>query len=962
MASSLVARDVGVGVARARSRAGTTSSSSSSSRAGVGRGRRVDARAAVTTTSTSSSSSFKSSSRSAAMERRARDVLGTQPLGKRALGGDDAFRWLATAIEVVAEACVEEALEGRLKSDAYDLTREITRATSGGGKPPTEAAGAARAHRATTNPLFLRAAFKAMERAYDGDVEAAKSSEAWAHVRVCVTTASKVMKTKAATTSEESEAPAEARRREARERIGAFVARGKELLALERARELEDTTVGALVTDDADDAEVVDPVVAAGGDAAGLRLVGATRSTDGKTLLVLRSSVEDDIAMGALRVGDRVKISTYAVPDDASVDGSVDIESVFSREASVRFLGDALNKKAADRYADASSITLEYDEDEQTLVRALSGREVWLSRALDETTYERQVKAMDILESIPAVKRSKPACLAIVKTVFNEDRQACWRNDDEFDSGDGVNFKIVREKALRPIGSSLLTKKSFDESQTLALCAAASPHFPVVCIKGPPGTGKTSVVLEIIAQAVARGERVLACAPSNLAVDNLVERLDGVANVRALRFGAPERISPAALSSSLDVKVAEATEAFFAKQRVESSETSTELRAAIERYAKAQMVPQKVKQQLQNRITALKAKLKASVQAGTKHRKASEAKILREANVLLATNAGAGIEAIQTLPPFDLVIIDEAAQASEPLSWIPMVRGKRVVLIGDPCQLAPVIRSQEAVEAGLARSLMSRLMPRNDELPESSNKGNRATAYASSGVLALTLSVQYRSHQAISSWSSAEAYGGKVQAHKSVKTSLLCDLRGVQKTPITALPMLMITTRTDVGRIPVDCHERRIGGSYMNEGEAMTAAAHVLDLLKAGVKPSDIAVISPYAAQVRLLRNVFAAALTNVQDAEQIEISSIDAFQGREAECVVISTVRSNSRRFVGFLSDRRRMNVAITRAKKHVTIIGDDVTIRSDPFLERLVEHVQKKGAVISRADVFKHSSIDRD
>ena len=343
-----------------------------------------------------------------------------------------------------------------------------------------------------------------------------------------------------------------------------------------------------------------------------------------------------------------------------------------------------------------------------------------------------------------------------------------------------------------------------------------------MCIKGPPGTGKTSVVLEIIAQAVARGERVLAWRPSNLAVDNLVERLDGVANVRALRFGAPERISPAALASSLDVKVAEATEAFFAKQRVESSETSTRTAlAAIERYAKAQMVPQKVKKQLQNRITALKAKLKASVRAGTKHRKASEANILRQANVLLATNAGAGIETIQKLPPFDLVIIDEAAQASEPLSWIPMVRGKRAILIGDPCQLAPVIRSQEAVERDSPRSLMSRLMPMNDELPESS-KGKRSLAYSSSGVLALTLSVQYRSHQAISSWSSAEkAYGGKVQAHKSVKTALLRDLQGVQTTPITRLPMLVITTRTDVGRIPQDCHERRIGGSYMNEGEAM---------------------------------------------------------------------------------------------------------------------------------------------
>ena len=206
-----------------------------------------------------------------------------------------------------------------------------------------------------------------------------------------------------------------------------------------------------------------------------------------------------------------------------------------------------------------------------------------------------------------------------------------------------------------------------------------------------------------------------------------------------------------------------------------------------------------------------------------------------------------------------------------------MVRGKRAILIGDPCQLAPVIRSQEAAEAGLRRSLMSRLMPMNDELPESS-KGKRALAYSSSGVLALTLSVQYRSHQAISSWSSGRRRRQSASA-QSVKTALLRDLQGVQTTPITRLPMLVITTRTDVGRIPQDCHERRIGGSYMNEGEAMTAAAHALVLLNAGVKPSDIAVISPYAAQVRLLRNVLAAALTNVQDAEHIEISSIDAFK-----------------------------------------------------------------------------------
>ena len=141
-------------------------------------------------------------------------------------------------------------------SETYDLTREIARATNAGGDaaPTGRRRGAARAHRATTNPLFLRMAFKRVESAYGGDVEAAKASEAWGKVRMCVTTASKVVKRNGKDSKDSKAAKAEARRREACERIGAFVCRGKELLALERARELEDTAVGALITEDADDA------------------------------------------------------------------------------------------------------------------------------------------------------------------------------------------------------------------------------------------------------------------------------------------------------------------------------------------------------------------------------------------------------------------------------------------------------------------------------------------------------------------------------------------------------------------------------------------------------------------------------------------------------------------------------------------------------------------------------------
>ena len=912
------------------------------------------------------------------LERDATTTLGTRDaLSKRTLGADDGgYEWLRRACDDVAEDVVRGVIEGGgewSREDGmvgFDLTAATTAAARRGGEAPNATCGAAIAHRATTNPMFLRAAFERLVRdGFDGDEARAKESAAWGWIRGAIAKRSSggdradaARAKRMAKTEDDGTADVAERAREAtRVRVSAFVERGRELLAIERAREMEMAAETAVDREDVEDVDdessgfVSEESSEFGAAVSGLRLVGATRGSDGKALVVLRAADGEAIAMNSLTVGDRVTISAYGdefASANESADGSA---ATFSSEATVRFMGDALNATAKGRYGDASSISLEYADDEQALVRALSGLEICLSRAPDETTYERQARALDILESIPAVKRSKPACLRVVKTIFSEDRPAMWRDARDFYGGDGAGFAAVPTKSLKRVDAqSLATKTSFDESQVLALRAAASTNYPVVCIQGPPGTGKTSVVVEIIAQAAARGERVLACAPSNLAVDNLVERLDGVTDVRAVRFGAPERISAAALSCSLDAKVSEATELFFQTQRVESSETSTKLRALMDRYQKATNVPKKQREKLQSEIEALKKKLKTTVSAGTKHRKASQAKILREANVVLATNAGAGMDTVQQLPPFDLVVVDEAAQASEPLSWIPLVRGRRAVLIGDPCQLAPVVRSLEAVEAGLARSLMSRLMPAPENLDDEDDGWN-ARAYASSGVLTLTLSTQYRSHETISSWSSREAYGGRLRAAESVRGALLRDLPGVQDTQITRIPMLMITARSPYGRIPAECNERRVGGSYINEGEATTAAAHVLMMLKAGVRASDIAVISPYAAQVRLLRSVLAVALEDVEGADAVEISSIDSFQGREAECVIISTVRSNARRGVGFLSDNRRMNVAVTRGKRHVTIIGDDKTIMGDAFLRRLVEHIEANAAaVIPRVDLF--------
>ena len=352
---------------------------------------------------------------------------------------------------------------------------------------------------------------------------------------------------------------------------------------------------------------------------------------------------------------------------------------------------------------------------------------------------------------------------------------------------------------------------------------------------------------------------------------------------------------------------------------------------------------------------------------------------MAEVQVVLATAVGAGAENIQRLPAFDIVILDEAAQATEPAAWIPMVRSKRAVLVGDPCQLAPLVRSTEASDGGLATPLMARV---SQNIPEKVNSQKApalgaANAYLSSGVLGCVLTTQYRSNQLISDWASQEMYGGRLAASERVASRLLSQMPGVASTPATNAPLLLLDTRTRAGMLLTGCSEvsesemaarersRNIfstsrdeddgnlpvssSSSLVNEGEAYAVMMHVAGLLGAGLAPSDIAVQSPYAAQVRLIRTKLAdvAARGAAPGADLVEVASVDSFQGREAEAVVISTVRSNDKQSVGFLADVRRANVAVTRARRHVCIVGDSVTVGSDPFLNRLMSHMRTNGLV---------------
>ena len=879
------------------------------------------------------------SSMSRAREREADAALGKEPVGGAALGGAKALAWLKDACARAADRVVLETLkgEGSFSFDTFDVTREI--AASARGTAPSENVRLALAHRPTTNPMFLRSAYDALSRALGGD-SAAKASETWTKLRASVVLEKNKRKAKAKNAKDVKNASTSAMI----DRVSTFVNRGKELLSLEREQEIVSTSSVRYDDDDASDEYRARDV------ANGLVVVGATRGADGASLLVFKSFNDKDIPNHALTVGDRVSIDVIGNISDAKPsydsfdEAEADVAVSTSREATVRFLGDAMDARVSARLHDATSITLEYDERDATgIIRELAGKVLSLARVPDVTTYERQVKALDALMAATAATRSNPACLRVINAVFDASRTAEWREDDvntidNVDAATSATVKTVSVESLANIFPLTPSAETFDASQIVASRAASTSKYPVVCIQGPPGTGKTAVVVEIIAQAIARGERVLACAPSNLAVDNLVERLAGVAGVRPVRVGAPERISATALSSSLDAQVTAYSEAFFAQQRLDSQDAALRLRRMMQRANDGTKMSKAERATLEADIDALKAYQRKLTKTGTKRKKLATSSILRGANVVLATNAGAGADAIQTLPPFDLVVVDEAAQASEPSTWIPLARARRAVLIGDPKQLAPIVRSREAAQAGLARSLMSRLM--------SKTSTSSPDASESLGVLSVALDTQYRSHESISSWCSVESYNGRLFAAKSVKDGLLCHLPGVLQTPVTTTPMFMLSTRSNAGRVPVECIERRVGGSYINEGEATIVASHVLLLLKSGVKASDIAVISPYAAQVRLLRAVFSSALEDVQDSASVEVSSIDAFQGREAQAVVISMVRANRARDVGFLADARRMNVAVSRAKRHVSIVGDHKTITNDAFLERLVKHVESVGS----------------
>jgi predicted DNA helicase len=289
--------------------------------------------------------------------------------------------------------------------------------------------------------------------------------------------------------------------------------------------------------------------------------------------------------------------------------------------------------------------------------------------------------------------------------------------------------------------------------------------------------------------------------------------------------------------------------------------------------------------------------------------------LLDQASVVCATLTGLDPQVLGQRH-FDLLVIDEAAQAIEPSCWIGLVRAGRVVLAGDPWQLPPTILSMQAAREGLAVSLMERL------------------AQAGLGDIRRQLLQQYRMHAQIMGFSSAEFYEGTLQADPLVERHLLRELPGVADVPLTAAPLLFV----DTAGAGWDEEREPDGESLTNPAEARWVVKQVARLREAGVAADDLAVIAPYAAQVRLLREQAGM--------EEIEIDTVDGFQGREKEAILVSLVRSNPHGEIGFLEDTRRMNVALTRARRHLSVVGDSATLCHHAFYRRFVEYCERQAA----------------
>ena len=418
----------------------------------------------------------------------------------------------------------------------------------------------------------------------------------------------------------------------------------------------------------------------------------------------------------------------------------------------------------------------------------------------------------------------------------------------------------------------------------------------LLIVHGPPGTGKTTTLVEAVCEVLRREPQVLVCAQSNMAVDWIAEQLAG-RGVNVLRIGNPTRVTDQMLSFTYERRFADHPDypSLWQLRR-----TIRRLRATP-RKGRPENFHQKMAR-LQERADELEIRIRHS--------------LFNEARVIAATLAGTANPLLTGLR-FHTLFIDEAAQALEAACWIALQRADRVVLAGDHCQLPPTVKSPEALRGGLGVTLMERLAYRHPEAVR-------------------LLTVQYRMNEALMRFSSEWFYGGQLTAAAEVKgRSLLDDLDE---------PLVWVDTSEAADGL---FDEQFVGASYgrINKGEAQLTLRTLRDYVhhigrrRLEEERVDIGVISPYRAQVQYLRALLRRDDTLRPLTGQLTVNTVDAFQGQERDVILVSLVRSNEDGQIGFLSDLRRMNVAITRARMKLIILGSAATLCRHRFYRKLYE-----------------------
>ncbi|MCR4919881.1 MAG: AAA family ATPase [Prevotella sp.] len=501
--------------------------------------------------------------------------------------------------------------------------------------------------------------------------------------------------------------------------------------------------------------------------------------------------------------------------------------------------------------------------DDGTLASIVAAQQVGVQLSYDETSYRTMMEALN------KVARAKTGRLAELRDLFYSHRQAQFRN-------------------LQPATFPYLNNS---QAEALNRVLAAKD---VQIVHGPPGTGKTTTLVEAIYETLKREPQVLVCAQSNTAVDWISERLlDHGINV--LRIGNPTRVNDKMLSFTYERRFEahpEYTQLWAIRQALRQLKTQKH---------KADSTHQKI-ERLKERAIEIELRIKAELFAS--------------ARVIASTLVGSA-QRVMDGQHFTTLFIDEAAQALEPACWIAIRKAGRVVLAGDHCQLPPTVKCYEAMRQGLAHTLMERLAELHPE--------------------AVTLlRIQYRMNEDIMRFPARWFYRGKLVAHPSVKWRGLLDLdRAIEW--------------VDTGLDDNDGGEQFVGSTFgrVNPAEAEQTLAVLQNYFsrigKARVLSEriDVGIISPYRAQVQLMRRLIRQQPFFKPYRQLLTVNTVDGFQGQERDVIVVSMVRSNEQGQIGFLSDLRRMNVAMTRARMKLIIMGNAATLCRHRFYQELYAYV---------------------